>query len=80
MDPKSINDVVKKVIEALPDGVKQLPDDLKKNVHAAVSGALDKLDVVTREEFEVQQKVLQKTRQKLEKLEADVDALSKQQK
>ena len=68
------------MIDALPEGVKQLPDDFKKNVHAAVAAALDKLDVVTREEFDVQQKVLQKTRQKLEQLEAEVDALSKQQK
>jgi hypothetical protein len=77
MDPKSINDVVKKVIDSLPEGVKALPDEMKKNVHAAVTAGLDKLDVVTREEFDAQQKVLEKTRKKLEKLEAQVDKLCK---
>ena len=77
MDPKSINDVVKKVVDALPDGVKQLPEDMKQHVHTAVTAALDKLDVVTREEFDAQRKVLEKTRKKLDRLEAEIDALTK---
>lgn len=77
MDPNSINDMVKKVIDALPDGVKTMPDEIKKNVQAAVTAGLDKLDVVTREEFEAQKKVLEKTRKKLEKLEALVEEKNK---
>ncbi len=77
MNPKSINDVVKRVIDALPEGVKHLPADMQKNVHDIVLTVLDKLDVVTREEFDAQQKVLQKTRAKLEKLEAEIERLSK---
>ena len=77
MNPKSINDVVKKVIDSLPEGVKKLPEDMKKNIQAAVAATLDKLDIVTREEFDAQQKVLQKTRQKLEQLEAEINKLSK---
>jgi BMFP domain-containing protein YqiC len=73
MDPKSINDVVKKVVDALPDGVKTMPDEIKKNVQSAVTAGLDKLDVVTREEFDAQKKVLEKTRKKLEKLEKLVE-------
>lgn len=76
MDPKSINDVVKKVIDSLPDGVKQLPEDLKKNIHEAIRSTLDKMDVVTREEFDTQRKVLERTRAKLEALEKEVAELS----
>lgn len=79
MDPKSINDVVKKVLDSLPEGVKALPNEMKKNVQAAVVAALDKLDVVTREEFDAQQKVLEKTRKKLEQIEAEVNKLRKKQ-
>lgn len=79
MDPKSLNDVVKKVLDGLPEGVKQLPQDMKDNLQSAVSSALDQLDIVTREEFETQQKVLLKTREKLEKLEKKLDQLTNKQ-
>lgn len=69
MNPKSINELVSKVLEALPDGVKQLPDDMKQHMRSAVTSAFEKMDLVTREEFEAQQKVLQRTRQKLQELE-----------
>lgn len=75
MNPKSINDAVKKVIDGLPEGMKQLSADMQKNVHDIVLSVLDKLDVVTREEFDAQQKVLQKTRAKLEKLEGEIERL-----
>lgn len=79
MDPKSLNDVVKKVLDGLPEGVKQLPQDMKDNLQSAVSSALDQLDIVTREEFEIQQKVLLKTREKLEKLEKELKQLTDKQ-
>ena len=77
MSLKSINDVVKKVMDSLPEGVKTLPEDLKKNIHTIMLSTLDKLDIVTREEFEAQQKVLQATRAKLDKLEKELEHLSK---
>lgn len=78
MGLKSINEAVKKVLDSLPEGVKALPEDLKKNIHTIVLSTLDKLDIVTREEFETQQKVLQATRAKLDKLEKELEQLAKQ--
>ena len=75
MGLKSINDVVRKVMDSLPDGLKNLPDDIKKNISTVVTSTLDRLDIVTREEFDAQQKVLQATREKLEKLEKEVEQL-----
>ena len=49
--------------------------DLEKNLRAVLQGVFTKLDLVTREEFDVQQAVLLKTREKLEALEAKVAAL-----
>jgi hypothetical protein len=52
--------------------------DLEKNLRAVLQGVFAKLDLVTREEFDVQQAVLLKTREKLEALEAKVAALEAQ--
>ena len=49
--------------------------DVEKNLRAVLQGVFARLDLVTREEFEVQQAVLLKTRDKLEALEAKVAAL-----
>ena len=53
--------------------------DVEKNLRAVLQGVFAKLDLVTREEFEVQQAVLLKTRAKLEALEAQVAALEARQ-
>lgn len=52
--------------------------DVEKNVKAMLSGALAKMDLVTREEFDVQQQILVKTRLKLSELEARLAALETQ--
>lgn len=51
--------------------------DIEKNVRAVLQGAFTKLDLVTREEFDVQSEVLARTRAKLEQLEAKVSALER---
>ena len=51
--------------------------DLEKNLRAILAGFFSKLDLVTREEFDVQVRVLQRTRERLEQLEARVAELEK---
>ena len=68
-DPKNINDIVKRLVDSLPSGVTTLPKDIEKNFHSVLQGAFNKMDLVTREEFDTQTKVLQRTRSKLEQLE-----------
>ena len=58
------------LIEALPRELGSLKADAENNLRAALAGGLKRLDLVTREEFEVQQAVLARTREKLEALEA----------
>lgn len=74
-DPKILDDIAERFSSALPSGVKELQEDLDKNVRSAVQTGLSKLDLVTREEFEVQSQVLAKTRAKLEALEKKVAEL-----
>lgn len=71
-DPKAIDDIASKLTAAIPPGLNNLKEDMEKNFHAILQGGLGKLDLVTREEFEVQKAVLAKTRSKLEALEKRV--------
>ena len=60
------------------DAIRQSPaKDLEKNVRGLMTQGFQKLDLVTREEFDLQTQVLAKTRAKLEALEANVNALEK---
>jgi BMFP domain-containing protein YqiC len=65
----------KHIIEALPKNLLNLHHDLEKNLRTALESALRRMNLVTREEFEVQQAVLTRTRTRLETLEARVATL-----
>ncbi len=69
MSEKILQDLVRKLVDAVPDGLQSVRSDLEKNFRSVLQSGLDKLELVTREEFEVQEAVLQRTREKLEALE-----------
>ena len=75
LDPKLIDDLSRRVADNLPRGFQTLQDDLQRNLRASLEAALSRLNLVTREEFEIQQAVLQRTREKLKALEARVALL-----
>ena len=77
-DTKSIDDIANRLADAIPPGLSGLKQDMEKNFHAILQSALGKLDLVTREEFEVQKAVLAKTRSKLEDLEKRVTEIEQQ--
>lgn len=63
------------ISDALPSHVGSLKRDFEKNCHAVLMKAFAKFDLVTREEFDVQTKVLARTRKKLEEMEKQLQAL-----
>ena len=69
MSTTPIEKLAKKLAEAVPDGVRAIRSDLEDNFRSVLQTGLGKLDLVTREDFEVQEAVLQRTREKLEALE-----------
>lgn len=77
-DQKSIDDIASRLADAIPPSLHHLKQDLAKNFHGILQGALGNLDLVTREEFEVQKAVLAKTRAKLEDLAQRVTELEQQ--
>lgn len=68
LDPKIFDDLARKLADAVPPGLRELKADLEKNFRTVLQSALGKLDLVTREEFDVQAGVLLRTREKLEEL------------
>ena len=75
IDLKAIDDLARRLASVLPPGHEDARADLEKNARAVQQTGLSKLDLVTREEFEVQKAVLKRTREKLEALERQLDAL-----
>lgn len=75
IDTKKIEEVVQSLTGALPPGLLQMRDDVEKNMRSALTSAFNKLDLVTREEYDVQVQVLHRTREKLEFLEKRVTEL-----
>lgn len=75
IDPKKFDEIADTITRALPPGLLQMRDDAEKNIRAAMTSTFNKLDLVTREEFEVQSQVLLRTREKLEALEKHVEEL-----
>jgi BMFP domain-containing protein YqiC len=70
MAKESIEKLASALAESVPEGLRSVRDDLEQNFRAILKGGLDRLDLVTREEFDVQQAVLARTREKLETLES----------
>ncbi|MEJ2693221.1 MAG: accessory factor UbiK family protein [Candidatus Thiodiazotropha sp.] len=75
IDPKLIDELSEHLSASLPSGFRALQTDLSKNFRASLEAGLAKLDLVTREEFDVQSAVLARTREKLTRLEQQVKAL-----
>jgi BMFP domain-containing protein YqiC len=77
IDSKKINGIVSEVLGAIPSGVKQLPNELETMLRTAMLEVFNKMELVTREEFDVQTKVLARTREKLDAMQQRLDALEK---
>ena len=69
-------DAINEISNKIKDLVKNSPlNDLDKNIHALIKGALTKMELVTREEFDVQTEVLRHAREQLTALETKLEAL-----
>ncbi len=74
-----LDDLAKKLSALLPEPVRNLQEDMEKNMRSLLEGGLQKMNLVTREEFDIQSAVLLRTREKLEALEKRLAALEAQQ-
>ena len=74
-DPKIIDDISQRLSNSLPPGLASLEKDTRQHLNSALQSALSRMNLVTREEFDIQQAVLARTREKLEMLEKHVAQL-----
>ena len=74
-NPKQLDDLTERLISLLPAGVRDVQEDLEKNIRAIVQSTFARMNLVSREEFDVQTAVLARTRQKLEALEKQIAEL-----
>lgn len=75
IDPKKIEQIARQVHESMPKGIREFGEDIEKKIRQTLQSQLTRLDLVSREEFDVQTQVLLRTREKLALLEQRLSEL-----
>ena len=70
---ETLDQLSKRISSLIPGDLRHMQDDIENNIRSLLQSSLTKMNLVTREEFDVQSAVLQRTREKLEQLEQLVD-------
>lgn len=78
MNRTPLDELAERLGRLLPESAHEMRADFEKNARATLQGALARMDLVTREEFDVQSDVLARTREQLQALSARVAALEEQ--
>ncbi|WP_028388123.1 ubiquinone biosynthesis accessory factor UbiK [Legionella fairfieldensis] len=74
-DPKQFDDLARKLFASLPASLQDFEKEIQQKFKDILQATFARMDLVTREEFDIQTKVLGRTREKLDELQAKVDAL-----
>lgn len=78
LDPKKLEDIARQIADSVPPGFKNMAEEAEGKIKQVLQAQLSKLDLVTREEFDIQTQVLIKTREKLEAMEVRLAKLEAQ--
>ncbi len=73
--PKQLEDLAKNLIAILPPSLQNLEKDIQQQFKEILQSTFARLDLVTRDEFDIQVKVLARTREKLDALQMHVESL-----
>ncbi|MCC5855280.1 MAG: accessory factor UbiK family protein [Idiomarina sp.] len=76
IDSKKIEQIARQITESIPPGVREAADNLESRVKQSLQHQLNRLDVVTREELEIQQNMVLRLRERIEQLEQRLDAMT----
>lgn len=72
INPKKLEEIAKQIADSVPSGVKNFAEDIENKTKQVIQRKLSNMDFVSKDEFDVQTQVLQRTREKLEALEKKV--------
>ncbi|MEM7613150.1 MAG: accessory factor UbiK family protein [Pseudomonadota bacterium] len=75
---ESVRGLARRLAEAIPQNIRTAGEDIERNFRTVLRSGLGKMNLVSREEFDVQAAVLARTRQRLEALEAQLAELEQQ--
>ena len=75
LNTTSIDELASKLVSILPSGIQRLEKEIQQQFSELLKASFTRLDLITRDEFDVQVKVLARTREKLEQLQEKVDQL-----
>lgn len=75
IDPRRFDDLARRIQASLPPGIDEVREDVTRNIRAVIAAGIARMELVEREEFDVQSAVLARTREKLETLERRVQQL-----
>ncbi|MFM8441981.1 MAG: ubiquinone biosynthesis accessory factor UbiK [Methylococcus sp.] len=78
IDSNTLNDLAKRLADAMPGDLRLLAGDMEKTFQGILQATFSRMNLVSREEFDVQRGVLERTRERLESLETRVAELEKQ--
>jgi ubiquinone biosynthesis accessory factor UbiK len=78
LNRNTLDELTHKITALLPDNLKLIQHDAEANIHALLQGALSRMNLVTREEFDVQTALLARTREKLDSLEKMMQKLERE--
>jgi len=74
-DKLNLDELAQQLVGSLPESIRAIGDDLENNFRGLLQSGLQRMDLVTREEFDLQVAVLERTRARLEALEAELQRL-----
>ncbi|WP_018948191.1 accessory factor UbiK family protein [Thioalkalivibrio sp. ALMg11] len=75
IDSKRFDDLARRITESLPESVRHMQEDVQRQVRSSLQSGFERMDLVTREDFDIQVALLERTRERLAELEARVAAL-----
>ena len=75
IDPKRFDELARRITESLPESVRHMQEDVERQVRSSLQHGFERMDLVTREDFDVQVALLERTRERLAELERRVEAL-----
>jgi ubiquinone biosynthesis accessory factor UbiK len=77
IDHKTIDELARTLSDAMPEGIKMMQSDIENNIRAILEASFTKMNLISRDEFNVQTALLARTREKLDLLEKQLQQLEK---